>query len=819
MNLARHAPSPCRKWMPTPEAEPVAAFVAARVALAPAQTPHVLRFAAELEPALYLAPVLTACSEWIRGAALEPASGELPALVAPIAATAAHAPLFAAGLEAAPAADTCIAAGELWTPGFTRKDVQGVDADAPAAACASVMDSRGGPVEMLAAEFVAELEPLPEPDLPLVPPAICRRWMPSLTADPVCSYLGTSIASAIAVRPALLLPSFSEFFAAPRAALMAQAQPMSPSRELTACARPSGAGVPPGWITGAAAVAMPAVPQGARVLFAAARPASAPAPEAAERWLVPAQAAELLSMEHPPIGAVELGAAPAFLEPALAMGASAAGLGPVPAAPRSAPVITLAPPMTHSAAACLMPFAQAATQDYCLPSFIGARSMAPEVRKPVASRPRLVVPNPITTLAVTPPATAARRVETFLPQPGPLPVEFHSQRLRNSPVARPEWKTQHPALRPPRFLVQFVPEKFEEPVPLKSVRPEIGKLRVMPGVKRSPTVLMVAGRIAAGFLLVASLWVGVAHFRADRRLTAQQDPLSPARGTVAAVAPGARSAPAGPVAWIRHTIANRAALMMGDDFHGMENWVGTANERPTGWSRHPDGYMNTGALALFHPSLKFTDSRLEFFGQIESKSIGWTVHATDSMNYHAMKLTVVEAGIRPFVALVQYNVVGGKAGNETRTPLNIMVHNSRPLQFAVDVKGSRVVTSIDGEEVDSSFDNTLVAGGVGFFSDAGERARLYWMRVSRNDDWLGHVCALLADGTSEVAWLRGPALPGGAPVPGLPGDGDVPALAGVWLALPYFRASRSRYILNTWRGQPWNTQAEPTRAACQCRPV
>ena len=76
-----------------------------------------------------------------------------------------------------------------------------------------------------------------------------------------------------------------------------------------------------------------------------------------------------------------------------------------------------------------------------------------------------------------------------------------------------------------------------------------------------------------------------------------------------------------------------------------------------------------GALALFRPTLKFNDYRMEFFGQIESKSIGWTVRATDAKNYHAMKLTVIEAGLRPFVALVQYNVVNGKSGHRTQTPL------------------------------------------------------------------------------------------------------------------------------------------------------
>jgi hypothetical protein len=183
------------------------------------------------------------------------------------------------------------------------------------------------------------------------------------------------------------------------------------------------------------------------------------------------------------------------------------------------------------------------------------------------------------------------------------------------------------------------------------------------------------------------------------------------------------------------------------------------------------------------------------------------VHAADARNYHAMKLTVVEAGIRPFVALVHYNVVNGKSGRQTRTPLNVMVHNNRPMQLAVDVQGNRLTTWIDGEEVDSFLDNTLLAGGVGFFSEAGERARLYWVRVSTNDDWLGHVCAMFAEaaGVGSLAEVRRPEFPGGAPAPGLPGDRDGRTLAAVWAAMPYLRGRRKTRFFETWRSQPWNT--------------
>ncbi|MCX6629963.1 MAG: hypothetical protein NTW28_20285 [Candidatus Solibacter sp.] len=465
----------------------------------------------------------------------------------------------------------------------------------------------------------------------------------------------------------------------------------------------------------------------------------------------------------------------------------------------------------------MLPFALAGRQALTVPGF-DAQRLAPEVRKPDAAAPRLVAPQPIATLSVTLPAHARPPLQSSLPHRGLLPIEFHSHRLHNAPVARPEWVSTRPSLLPPQFLLDPVFEKPEEPVPQQKAAHKEPEILNMPAAKRPPTVLMVAGRIAAGFLLAASLslWFGVGEFPRNRQLAVHEEissggpALSDATRASSARASngGAPAQPAskGPVARVRQAIATRATLRLAENFQGMENWDGAANARPAGWSRHPDGYVNTGALALFRPTLNFTDYRMEFFGQIESRSIGWTVRATDAGNYHAMKVTVVEAGIRPFVALVQYNVVNGKSGRRTRTPLNVMVHNNKPMQFAVDIKGNRFVTSVNGEEVDSFIDSTLAAGGVGFFSEAGEHARLYWMRVSRNDDWLGHVCAILADGAAvgSSAGLRAPRLPGGAPAPGLPRDGDEMTLAALWIALPYLRATRKSRFLETWRSEPWN---------------
>ena len=136
-----------------------------------------------------------------------------------------------------------------------------------------------------------------------------------------------------------------------------------------------------------------------------------------------------------------------------------------------------------------------------------------------------------------------------------------------------------------------------------------------------------------------------------------------------------------------------------------------------------------------------------------------------------------------------------------RLALTIVLHRDGGRPFVATLRGcARPATTR------AVLAASLVAGGVGFFSEAGERARLYWMRVSRNDDWLGHVCAMLAGGTGAqtTAWFGGPQFPGDAPVPQGPAGGGG-SLAALWFGLPYLGAARKTRFLKIWRGHPWNT--------------
>src|SRR6476620_7806896 len=81
-----------------------------------------------------------------------------------------------------------------------------------------------------------------------------------------------------------------------------------------------------------------------------------------------------------------------------------------------------------------------------------------------------------------------------------------------------------------------------------------------------------------------------------------------------------------------------------------------------------------------------------------------------------------------------------------------------------------------GERIESWSDDAGAQGGVGFFSEPGERARLYWMKLSRNQDMLGRFCAYLSGGgrAKQTAEIWAPGFPYDRPGPAGP---QIPALA------------------------------------------
>jgi len=223
--------------------------------------------------------------------------------------------------------------------------------------------------------------------------------------------------------------------------------------------------------------------------------------------------------------------------------------------------------------------------------------------------------------------------------------------------------------------------------------------------------------MAAGLMLASFLWFGSSSIKTDG-ITMRPGDL------------------------IRLTIQRRAVYEMSDNFHaGLASWEGKGFAKT--WAYDKEGFVRPGHLALYKPSHDMQDYKVEFLTQIERKSVGWVFRAEDEQNYYAMKLAVTEPGPRPLVALVRYAVVDGKRESHGEQPLQVMMHNNRPYRVSVDVKGNRFLTSIEGQVVDSWSDDRLKSGGVGLFSEGSEKARVYWLKVTKNSDFLGKLCSIL----------------------------------------------------------------------------
>jgi hypothetical protein len=420
---------------------------------------------------------------------------------------------------------------------------------------------------------------------------------------------------------------------------------------------------------------------------------------------------------------------------------------------------------------------------------------------------------PAAVLTVAPPDSGLAPQSPSLSAGVPIPLEFFfhtpsgTLRKRISPIPAV------PALMLPAWSLQAV--AAERAAETREAQPaprlDLAEVFKMPEarLRRARPLATDAFKALAASLLVGSLlWYGVPEIRQARHMVLLNHSGGAAGSMTADNGTGAdgdedsaqsesaskqvaASASPGLIGRIRGAVASRAATEITDNFHGgMKAWGAGAKTLAPGWSRS-SGFVRPGQLALLHPSLGFADYKLEFLGQIENKSMDWVVRAADSKNYYAMKFTVIDPGPRPTIAIVHYPVVGGKAGRPVQIPLNVMVHNDTPYRVSVDVTGSHIVTSIEGEEVDSWTDTTLPKGGVGFFADAGERARLYWVKLAHNDDWIGRMCAYFtSDGSSASAELWPSPVP--SPGHGRGTAGEEPVLAAG--ALAFGRRKRFLFI-------------------------
>src|ERR1700722_965542 len=194
---------------------------------------------------------------------------------------------------------------------------------------------------------------------------------------------------------------------------------------------------------------------------------------------------------------------------------------------------------------------------------------------------------------------------------------------------------------------------------------------------------------------------------------------------------------------LNQTISDRAAVEYTDDFRsGLDAWESRSNLTRS-WSYDAAGFVQPGPLAIFKPTLDLSDYHFEFLGEIDQKALGWAFRAEDLNNYYAMKFVVEKPGPLPQVHIVRYAMINGKEGPHVDKPLPMTVRSDMLYRIQVIVRGSDFTVLTQGQVVDFWSDNRLRHGGVGFFCNRGEHARLSWVEVSHQYDALGRLCAYL----------------------------------------------------------------------------
>jgi hypothetical protein len=233
------------------------------------------------------------------------------------------------------------------------------------------------------------------------------------------------------------------------------------------------------------------------------------------------------------------------------------------------------------------------------------------------------------------------------------------------------------------------------------------------------------------------------HVRSRSRKAAEPPPVT-AHAPETAVTPVSSGPLSGGLEGLKQSILRRAAISLSDDFRsGLGEWEGRGDWSKQ-WSYDPAGFLVTGPLALYKPSMNLADYRMEFLGQIEKKSLGWVYRAVDPENYYATKITLTTGGPLPEAIIERYAVINGKQSSYHRRPLPLQIHADTLYRVRVDVRGNGFTLLVQGQVVDYWSDDRLKTGGIGFFSAKGEQARLRWVEVSHQYDFLGRLCAFLA---------------------------------------------------------------------------
>jgi len=150
------------------------------------------------------------------------------------------------------------------------------------------------------------------------------------------------------------------------------------------------------------------------------------------------------------------------------------------------------------------------------------------------------------------------------------------------------------------------------------------------------------------------------------------------------------------------------------------------------WSRRTAylvGAKDPREILIYSGSEDVKNYRIEFAWVPDTRGVGWLFRGTDSANYYAANLHLLQSGATPTLSAEHFAVVNGVEGAHTRKVITLGRTLGQVL-VRMDANGPAFTLYLQGTPADYWTDERFESGSLGFYEDQGNRPALQSLRFT-----------------------------------------------------------------------------------------
>jgi hypothetical protein len=158
----------------------------------------------------------------------------------------------------------------------------------------------------------------------------------------------------------------------------------------------------------------------------------------------------------------------------------------------------------------------------------------------------------------------------------------------------------------------------------------------------------------------------------------------------------------------------------------------SASVAPGTWSRrmaYVVGGKQPREILIYSGSEDVKNYRIEFSWVPDSRGVGWIFRGTDSANYYAANIRLIQPGARPSLSAEHFTVVKGVEGPHSRRVITLDRAPGQ-VQVRMDANGPAFTLYLQGNPTDYWTDERFETGSLGFYAERGERPVLQALRFT-----------------------------------------------------------------------------------------